>query len=192
MMQGAAPAMVPPFSIAGTAGKAMRRALMARCCGLLIAASPPPAAHSEMTRLFDADQADRAHRPIDWTKVDPRDRDRRSRTRALLATGALRTGADFEPAAFVFQHGALPADFLPAHTLAMVAVAKGRPSANWIAAATLDRYQQTIGQKQVYGTQYRIDGPVTQEPYDRTLISDALRVALGVPTLTRQPADRHG
>lgn len=170
----------------------MHRPLIAGCVGLLIAASPPPATNAEMNRLFDADQADRAHQPIDWTKVDPRDRYRRSRTQALLASGALRSGEDFEHAAFVFQHGALPGDFLLAHTLAMVAVAKGRPTANWIAAATLDRYLQTIGQKQVYGTQYRIDGPVTQEPYDRSLIPDALRAQLGVPTLAQQDADRHG
>ncbi len=142
----------------------------------------------EMTRLFDADQADRVARPIDWSKVDPRDRERRSRTKDLLAAGMLHTGADFEHAAFVFQHGSLPDDYLMAHTLALVAVARGRASASWIAAATLDRYLQTIGRDQIYGTQYRHESgsPVTQDPYDRILIPDALRSELGVPTIAEQ------
>ncbi len=63
--------------------------------------------------------------------------------------------------------------------------------ASWIAAATLDRYLQTIGQKQIYGTQYRMpnDGPPTREPYDPALVPDSLRVALGVPTRMEQDAD---
>jgi hypothetical protein len=50
---------------------------------------------------------------------------------------ALQTAEDFREAALVFQHGPLPEDLL---ALAMVAVAKGDPSALWIATATLDRY----------------------------------------------------
>ena len=39
-----------------------------------------------------------------------------------------------------------------AHTLAMVAVARGDADARWIGAATLDRYLQAIGRPQVYRT----------------------------------------
>ena len=70
----------------------------------------------------------------------------------------------------------------------MVAVSKGDPTAIWIAAATLDRYLENIKQKQIFGTQYSSSTPSgsqettwTQEPYDRRLISDALREQLGVP-----------
>ena len=95
-------------------------------------------------------------------------------------------------AANVFQHGDSPNDYLLAHTLAMVAVRKGRNDALWIATATLDRYLQSIKQSQIYGTQFLTPGdkPTTQEPYDRTLISDALRRQLGVPQLSAQEEQR--
>ena len=70
------------------------------------------------------------------------------------------------------------------------AAAKGNKDAAWIAAATLDRYLQAIGQKQIYGTQdlnRRETGP-TMEPYNRELVPDALREMLGVPVLEKQDA----
>lgn len=121
-----------------------------------------------------------------------RDEERRARTLALLNSGKLRSGDDFWRAAFVFQHGSEPNSYLLAHTLAVIATARGRRDATWIAAATLDRYLQNIGQKQIYGTQFttRPGQPTTQEPYDRTLVSDALRAALGVPPLEAQETQR--
>ena len=129
---------------------------------------------------------------IDWPVVSPRDQARRAQTKALLDAGKLHSGADFYHAAFIFQHGDSPADFLLGHTLAVVAAARGRADATWIAAATLDRYLQSIGQNQIYGTQFLTPKgkPVTQEPYDRSLVSDALRSALGVPPVSAQEKER--
>ncbi len=152
--------------------------------------------NAEMTALFDADQADRrdvSH--VDWTVVSRTDATRRQQVRALLGRGDLHTGADFLHAAFVFQHGERPDDFLLAHTLAMVAVKKGRTDAIWIAAATLDRYLQTIGRAQIYGTQFQVPdatGVATQAPFERDLISDAIRAELDVPTLDQQQSQRAG
>jgi len=138
---------------------------------------------AEMKAIFDEDQRVRSAEHIDWRAVGATDTERRGQTRKLLAAGALHTGKDFEEAAFVFQHGDSPQDYLLAHTLAMVAVSKGGATAIWIAAATLDRYLEKIGQKQVFGTQFSSDprSKWTQEPYDRELVSDALRRQLGVP-----------
>lgn len=138
---------------------------------------------AEMKTIFDEDQRVRSTRKIDWNAVSRTDADRRGETRKLLAAGALHTGKDYEEAAFVFQHGDSPQDYLLAHTLAMVAVSKGEATAIWIAAATLDRYLERIGQKQILGTQFSSDPRTkwTQEPYDRDLVSDALRRQLGVP-----------
>jgi len=89
----------------------------------------------------------------------------------------------------VFQHGGETGDYLLAHTLAMVAVGKGDPSSLWIASATLDRYLMTIGQKQIYGTQYRWSDERelwSQEPYAPALIPDSLRSAIGVPVRAAQ------
>lgn len=149
--------------------------------------------NAEMKAIFDADQADRtAGANIDWSAVGPRDDARKARTAELLKAGLLQSGDDFWHAAFVFQHGSGPSDFLVAHTLAVIAAARGRPDASWIAAATLDRYLQNIGQKQIYGTQYmtRRGEATTQEPYDRALVSDALREALGVPPQAAQEVRR--
>jgi len=144
---------------------------------------------AEMTAIYDADQKGRTTDPahIDWATVDKADEARREETRKLLASGALHTGEDYEHAAFVFQHGGSPEDYLLAHTLAMVAVTKGDTTAIWVATAALDRYLHSLGRKQIFGTQFLShaegDGRTTwtQEPYDRALVPDVLRDQLGVP-----------
>ncbi|QBM74592.1 hypothetical protein E2E30_01630 [Sphingomonas sp. AAP5] len=148
-----------------------------------------------MTALFDADQKARdTPATNDWKVLWPADRAQRARTQMRLDTGGLHSGDDFYHAAYLFQHGETPADFLKAHTLAVVATARGKPEAVWIAAATLDRYLQRIGQPQIYGTQFqRAPGNAwTQEPYQRELLSDALRQATNVPPLVDQAKQLEG
>lgn len=145
--------------------------------------------NADVARLFSDDQAIRQKGyKIDWSVARIEDAKRRDTVQKLLDEGKLRSGTDFYHAAFIFQHGQEANDFLKAHALAVVAAARGRRDAAWIAAATLDRYLQNVGQKQIYGTQYRLPSnePVTQEPYDRTLLSDALRRASAVPDLAAQ------
>jgi len=148
--------------------------------------------NSEMKRIFDEDQKVRQAGlfNIDWASAHKSDAERRRATMKLLNEGALHSGEDFAWAAFVFQHGSGPNDFLFAHTLAMIAMKKGYTDAIWIASATLDRYLQSIKQPQIYGTQFLTPkgGSTTQEPYNRTLISDALRHELQVPGLAAQAA----
>ncbi|QXT35053.1 hypothetical protein KV697_14930 [Sphingomonas sanguinis] len=148
--------------------------------------------NAEMTAIFEADQKDRMTPSIDWAVVGAADKARLARTQQLLDSGALQSGDDFYHAAFLFQHGSRPEDYLKAHLLAMIAAARGKPGAVWIASATLDRYLQSIGKPQVLGTQFMVpdEGKTTQEPYDRTLISDALRKALRVPSLAEQEKQR--
>jgi len=143
---------------------------------------------AKMKAIFTEDQRVRTGPVIDWKKTSKTDAERREQTRKLLAAGALHTAKDYEEAAFVFQHGDSSDDYLLAHTLAMVAVSKGDPGAIWIASATLDRYLEKIGQKQIFGTQFSFDPQLhwTQEPYDRDLISDALRQQLTVPAQALQ------
>jgi len=145
--------------------------------------------NSEMTAIFEADQAARMESAaIDWSILASEDRKRLNRTQQLLDSGALNSADDFYHASFIFQHGDTPADFLKAHLLATVAAARGKSAATWIAAATLDRYLMSIGQPQVLGTQFQTDqqGKTTQGNYDRSLLSDGLRKAMGVPTLAEQ------
>ena len=153
----------------------------------------PWPSNAAIRRLFEEDQAARRVGRIDWSVVGPQDAARREAVRRLLDAGALKSGDDFWHAAFIFQHGDKPEDFLLAHSLAIIAAARGRRDATWIAAATLDRYLMRIGRKQIYGTQYitpNDGGPVTQEQFDRTTVSDALRIATGVPSLSFQEERR--
>lgn len=146
--------------------------------------------NTEMQRIYDEDQKPR-QKPGElsaekWTVLNEQDAERRRLTRQLLADGKLRTGEDFARAAFIFQHGSSPDDFLLAHTLATIAVAKGDEEAIWITTATLDRYLHSAGKPQIYGTQFKAGSSATQEPFNRDLISDALRRQLGVPSLSAQ------
>ena len=146
---------------------------------------------NEVHRLYTQDQADRGVGPaksLPWEQIDPRVRSRRIRVHELLESNQLKTAEDFHDAAFIYQHGHDPEDYLLAHILAMVAVQKGDTKSLWISAATLDRYLQTIGQPQVFGTQYNNhdDSPYTQAPYNRDLVPDQLRALFCVPDTEQQ------
>ena len=172
----------------------MKTAIATLLATLVLSATPAAAqtspATTEMARMFEADQAIRTGiRPEQYrdrafvARMIAEDEARLARTGELLQQGKLTTADDLYHAAFIFQHGHGPDEYLRAHSLAMAAMALGRKDASWIAAATLDRYLQAIGQKQIYGTQYMNapkTGP-TMEPYDRGLIPDGLRAMLGVP-----------
>lgn len=149
-----------------------------------------------------------AVKDLSWEEITKRDEDRRKQVHVLLADGQVRTGQDYEDAAFIFQHGQAADDYLLAHILAMEAVVLGDTKAKWIAAATLDRYLQMIGQKQVFGTQYgdtqyayylqhKTDADVlqkfktiplatTQEPYNSKLLPGTVRKDFCVPDLSLQ------
>jgi hypothetical protein len=147
------------------------------------------ASSAEMGAIFAEDQKVRQGEISDtqWAVISKEDAARRERTRNLLAHDQLHTSEDFRNAAFVFQHGDKPDDYLLAHTLAMIAVAKGDNGALWIASATLDRYLQSIHRPQIYGTQYvGKQGKMTQGSFTSEFISDSLRAELGVPALADQ------
>jgi hypothetical protein len=105
------------------------------------------------------------------------DAQRRAQVRKLISEGKVQSGEDYYYAAFIFQHGQKPSDYLYAHVLAVTAVNKGLHNAMWLSAATLDRYLHSVRQPQVFGTQFGdlYSSRDDQEPYDRKMVSDALR-----------------
>jgi len=166
-----------------------------------------PQAPKTIHQLFLEDQQQIPGAANGLSRLSPEEyekllKDREAQVRTLLAAGELKTGDDFEEAAFIFQHGNDAEHCLFAHVLAMEAVVKGNLSARWIAAATLDRYLQSIKQRQVFGTQYPLDPnlahPVanaqsapflsgrTLEPYDKQFLPDFVRLDFCVPTLAQQ------
>jgi hypothetical protein len=124
---------------------------------------------SNMRKIYEEDQKNRSD-------VDG-DARRRAQVRQLIDEGKVRTPEDYYYAAFIFQHGQNPSDYLYAHVLAATAVSKGLRNGQWLSAATLDRYLQSMNQPQIFGTQFGHSNaePTDQELYDRAIVSDPLR-----------------
>lgn len=163
--------------------------------------SQRPEPQMDIHGLYTQDQSDRGvgtNKPaLGWQDLIKRDTARRQQVQEMIGSGALKTAKDFHDAAFIFQHSVQTEDYplskvaddlLLAHVLASVAVAKGDKTSLWISAASLDRYLQDIGRAQVFGTQYssKDNQPYTQEPYNRALVPDALRLVFCVPGSAQQ------
>ena len=131
-------------------------------------------------KIYDEDQKDRTD--------EAGDARRREQVRRLMTEGKVQTGEDYYYAAFIFQHGQKPADYLLAHILAVTAVSKGFHGAIWLSAASLDRYLHSIRQPQVFGTQFgsMYDSSDDQGSYDKNLISDGMRAMWCVQPIAAQ------
>ncbi|HEY4949178.1 MAG TPA: hypothetical protein VIH88_02475 [Candidatus Acidoferrales bacterium] len=140
---------------------------------------------NDLKAIYDDDQNDRTN--INAASIQ-HDADRREQIHRLLNAGRVQSGEDYYFAAMVYQHGQTPHDYLLAHVLAMTSVAKGYKDGIWLAAATLDRYLQSVKEPQIFGTQYFQWGknPYSQEPYDKDLVSDSLRAAWCVAPYSTQ------
>ncbi len=161
----------------------------------------PTETPSAVHKLYVEDQEDTKTIHSDATEAEyhQRVKVRQAALRAMLAAGQVTSGDDFLDAASLFQHGDTAEDCLFAHILAMEALLRGKRSARWMAASSLDRYLQFAKQQQVFGTQYIMDrtqpvnvpgGPFpfgrTLEPYNEGFLSDSFRADFCVPTLAQQ------
>jgi len=124
------------------------------------------ASNQELERLYSEDQLDRTQGPIDWSVVSKRDLARHDRVMQLYRSGMLKVGKDYFHAAMILQHGEKPEDFLLSHELCVSAVfghadepGEWLNGAKWLAAASEDRFLQSIGRKQRFGTQFRTINP---------------------------------
>jgi hypothetical protein len=157
------------------------------------AAGETAADNKELAAIYEQDQADRmplmhGDWPTDWwstARFVARDLLRQARVLALYRANALRTGNDYYHAAMVFQHGYRPDDFLLAHELSIVALAKGHRRALWLAAATEDRFLMNIKRPQRFGTQYRAASVGAPMELYRVAaeVTDVLRREMMVPSL---------
>lgn len=140
----------------------------------------------DIAKIFEEDQADRTNEKLTLADLAAGDKRRRETVRTFVESGKLSSAQDFYQAAVILQHGDTPRDYLWAHALATVAAARGNSFATWLAAASLDRYLQAIGQPQIFGTQY-LTRPDAQAPkYDPSVIPDSLRKLMRVPDLEKQ------
>jgi hypothetical protein len=156
-----------------------------------------PDAKPEILDLVIQDQWDRcndmfgSNHQVDPCAMKPtvneHDATRHSKARELLAQGKVETGREYFFVALLFQHSGDPNELMLAHILAVTSASKGFSRAKWMAAATMDRYLQSINQPQIFGTQFKMAAGVwTMEPYSRTAISDKLRDQWCVVPLAEQ------
>ena len=104
----------------------------------------------------------------------------------MLEAGAVKTAKDYFRAAMIFQHGGDSSSYRRAHDLAKKAAEldPSLPNAEWLSAASWDRYLLSVGKPQIYGTQYLIlKGTWYVQPFDTTQVTDKERRQLGVRTL---------
>ncbi len=108
----------------------------------------------QFSAMLTSDQSDR------WSgrfvTMPWRDRRRLERTRELLASDPSLKPHTAYAAAMILQHGTRPADFQKAHELAKAAHYGGVTEAEWLAKATFDRWQLSLGKPQKYGTQSNV------------------------------------
>ena len=151
-----------------------------------------PGENAEIQRMFKEDQADRSPAPSTpegWKAVSARDDQRRARAKELVKEGALKNGADYLAAAFIFQHGGTQEDYAMARELGAEAARRGHPGGMWIAAAAWDRWLMHAGRPQRFGTQYKFDAQTKQPKlYDvDPSVSDEERARWGFPPLAEIP-----
>lgn len=152
--------------------------------------TPPIAAkdNEELARLYTEDQSDREPKEgqsINWALVGPRDKKRLERVREMYQGDKLATGPDYYYSAMILQHSSTATDYLLAHELCVVAISMGESRTKWLAAASEDRFLQSIGRSQRFGTQYKSNGPNTPFLLGKIEdgVTDNLRRAFNAPTL---------
>jgi hypothetical protein len=164
-----------------------------------------PTATTAVSRVHQLVMEDQSENPgnISEEEFNQHGVARRAEVRKLLAEGKIVSSEDFSEASLLFQHGQTPDDFLFAHILAVEALTRSSSADKWLAAATLDRYLQSVNQPQVFGTQFTgvksaentpkplVDPRVlniqrTQQPYDPKLLSDSIREDFCVPNIAQQ------
>jgi hypothetical protein len=146
--------------------------------------------NDELHVHYTADGEERIDQPRmgtpEYTAMRERDKQRRLRAAAILATLRAPDAADRYHAALLFQHGDEPEDAWRAYELAREATERGDEHARWLTAAAYDRWLMYQGKPQKYGTQYVHDG-IRHRLWDVDPgTTDAERAAWNVPPLAEQ------
>jgi hypothetical protein len=154
--------------------------MLATAVLLLVFADNP-----ELEALKKVDQADRSFvsspSEIKWEIVSVRDAARQQRVRELLLADQVRTAQDFDNAALIMQHGSRPSDYLLAHELGAIAAYMGNLGS--LPALAEDRWLESIGRQQRWGSQFDWDGNVKEMDTAGAAVTDGMRSDLLLPTL---------
>ena len=148
----------------------------------------------ELAELYRDDQKDQndptwtADNDVEFSK---RQKIRRDRVMQYVTTGQLASAEDWNHAAMLLQHGQSADDYLLAHVLAVPPATQKLPFSEFMSAATLDRFLQTVGRPQIFATQTAGADPATaplMEPFDDSM-SNTIRAAYGLAARARPESE---
>lgn len=132
----------------------------------------------ELKKLAEQDQEDRKASnipPEEWSKISKRDAKRRKRVGEIFGEGCFHVGEDYDHAALIYQHGDTPDHFYQAFMWALKASELGVVDAKQFSALAIDRYLNSIGKKQLFGSQaMKFNGCFCMVPVEPTF-PDATR-----------------
>ena len=142
----------------------------------------------ELIEIYKNDQADRLAENIDWSVLNKNDSLREVRIYELLDSNKVRTSADYNNAAMIFQHGEDSIAYGMAVKLMRKSIELDSTRNKWLLAAAIDRELLSRNRPQIYGTQYwRKEGQAFERrEIGTTIITDAERIEYGVETLAQQ------
>ncbi|MBM7131262.1 hypothetical protein [Dyella mobilis] len=148
-----------------------------------------------LAKLEQQDQADRmpGTGKINWDVVAGKDAERKREVEKILADGGIRTARDYFNASIIFQHGEDLKDIEQAYAFAVTAVNMDdkNQQAKQLEADAWDRIMLKRNRPQWYGTQFIKDqatGKYEMYQADASVISDAERQGMGLPTMSENQA----
>jgi hypothetical protein len=148
-----------------------------------------------LAKLEQQDQVDRmpGTGKINWDVVAGKDAERKREVEKILADGGIRTAQDYFNASVIFQHGEDLKDIEQAYAFAVTAVSMDdkNQQAKQMEAAAWDRIMLKRNRPQWYGTQFIRDkatGKYAMYQADSSVITDAERQAMGLPTMSENQA----
>jgi len=139
-----------------------------------------------LTKLYENDQNSRKVKQIDWKNLVKQDSIRRVKVLKLIKENQLSTSNDFFHAAMIFQHGNDSTSYKLAWKYSRKAskIDTSNKSARWLSAASYDRYLLSIGEPQIYGTQFLVlKKKYYLRDFDTTKVLDTERIYYGTRTL---------
>jgi hypothetical protein len=146
-----------------------------------------PQDNAELVQLAAASKSNEMHRPYDW-QLEER---QYLRVLQLIEEGQVKTGPDFLKSESIIERHTTPDAILSAHVLALDSLALGDTDARWIAAETLDHYLQSVGDRQIFGTQFSFVNsgePRSRVEIEQGVLSDSIRGLLCVAPLVGRHA----
>jgi hypothetical protein len=140
----------------------------------------------ELKKMYEDDQNSRKVEKIDWKNLLKQDSTRRVEVLEIIKQNKVITPMDYYYVSMIFQHGSDSTSYKMAWDYSNKASSMDSTNikARWLSAASYDRYLLSIGQPQVYGTQFTVvDKKYYLRDFDTTKVTDKERIYYKVGSL---------